>query len=52
MRTPRETYMDLIYMGSRKRKDFMSKLGAWEPWERVEMEGRRREGNREKYITQ
>ena len=36
----RETYMDLIYMGSRKRKDLLSKLGAWGPWERVEGEGR------------
>ena len=27
-------------MGSRKRQDLLSKLGAWEPWERVEGEGR------------
>ena len=36
MQTLRETYEDLIYMGSRKRQDLLSKLGAWEPWERVE----------------
>ena len=51
MRTPRETYMDLIYMGSRKRQDILSKLGAWGPWERVEGEGREREGSREKCIA-
>ena len=28
MRTLRETYMDLIYMGSIKRQDFLGKLGA------------------------
>ena len=27
MRTLRETYIDLIYMGSRKRQDLLSKLG-------------------------
>ena len=27
-------------MGSRKRQDLLSKLGAWGPWERVEGEGR------------
>ena len=31
--------MDLIYMGSRKRQDLLSKLGAWGPWERVKGEG-------------
>ena len=36
MRTLRETYIDLIYMGSRKRQDLLSKLGAWGSWERVE----------------
>ena len=41
--------MDLIYMGSRKRQDFLSKLGAWGQWERVEGEGREQEGSREKY---
>ena len=39
MRTLRETYMDLIYMGSRKRQDLLGKLGAWGPWERVEERG-------------
>ena len=37
--------MDLIYIGSRKRLDILSKLGAWGPWERIESvegEGRRR----------
>ena len=38
--------MDLIYMGTRKRQDLLSKLGAWGPWERVEGE-RRRKGIRE-----
>ena len=37
MRTLRETYIDLIYMGSRKRQDLLSKLGAWGPWGRVEV---------------
>ena len=40
--TLRETYMDLIYMGSRKRKDLLSKLGAWGPWEKVEGKERRK----------
>ena len=34
--TLRETYMNLIYMESRKRQDRLSKLGAWGPWESVE----------------
>ena len=38
-------------MGIRKRQDFLSKLGAWGPWERKEGAGRRKEGSREKYIT-
>ena len=50
--TLRETYMDLIYMGSRKRQDFSSKLGAWGPWKRVDWEEKEREGNREKCIAQ
>ena len=47
MRTLRETYMDLIYMETIKRKDLLSKLGARGPWERVEGEG-----SEEKYIAQ
>ena len=43
----RETYIDLIYIGSRKRQDLLSKLGAWEFGERVEEERRDREGSRE-----
>ena len=43
-KTLRETFMDLIYMGSRKRQALLSKLGAWGPWERVEGKGRGREG--------
>ena len=39
MRTLRETYMDLIYMGRRKREDLLSKLGAWGPWETVKRKG-------------
>ena len=50
MRTLRETYMDLIYMGSRKRQDLLRKLGAWGPWKRVEGEERGREGSREKNV--
>ena len=52
MRTLRETYIDLIYMGNRKRQDLLSKLGAWGPWERVEEERRGREGSREKCKAQ
>ena len=33
--TIRETYIDLIYMRSRKRQDLLSKLGAWGPWGRI-----------------
>ena len=44
----RETYMDLIYNGSRKRQDLLSKLGAWGPCERIEGEGRGRKRSREK----
>ena len=45
MRTLRETYMDLIYMGSRKKQNLLSKLGAWGPWERVEGGGGEAEKN-------
>ena len=48
----RETYMDLIYMGSRKQQDLLSKLGAQRPWEKVEGEGRGREERRKKRIAQ
>ena len=48
MRTLRETYIDLSYMGSRKSQDLLSKLGAWGTWERVKGEGRDRDGSREK----
>ena len=44
MRTLRETYLDLIYIVSRKRQDLLSKLGAWGPWQRIEREGRGRKG--------
>ena len=47
----RETYMDLIYMGSRKRQH-LSKLRAWEPMEKVAGQGRGRERNREKFVAQ
>ena len=36
MKTLRETYIDLIYMGSRKKQDLLSKLGAWGPRERID----------------
>ena len=39
MRTLRETYMELIYMGSRKRQDLLSKLEVWGSWERAEEAG-------------
>ena len=45
-------FIDLICMGSRKRQDPMSKLGAWGPWERIEREERGRERNREKCTAQ
>ena len=52
MRTLREMYIDIIYMGSRKRQYFLNKLGAWGPWERVKGEGRGREGSGEKCKAQ
>ena len=45
MRTLRDTYINLIYMGIRKRQDLLSKLGAWGPWGRVEW-GRGEAGRR------
>ena len=48
MRTLRETYMDLNYMGNRKKQDLLNKLGEWGPWERVERDGREGKGSREK----
>ena len=36
MRTLRETYIELIYLGSRKRQDLLRKLGTLRPWRRVE----------------
>ena len=30
MRTLRETYIDLIYMGSRKRQDLLIQLRSWD----------------------
>ena len=51
MKTLRETYIDLIYMGSRKRQDLLRKLEAWGSWERVEGEGRGKEGSREKIYS-
>ena len=47
-----ETYRDRIYLGSRNRHALLSKLGAWGLWERVEGEGKVREGIREKCRTQ
>ena len=51
MRTLRETYIGLIYMGSRKRQDIQSKLRAWESWGRVEWEAGRRAKRIQKYIA-
>ena len=47
-RTLRETYMDVIYMGSRKRQDLLSKLGIWGRLKRIEGKDGGRGG--EKYI--
>lgn len=47
----RQTYMDLTYLGSRKRHDLLSRLGVWDSWGAVEGGGGK-EGNREKYIAQ
>ena len=44
--------MDLIYMGSRKRQDLLSKLESWGPWQREEGEGREKKGSREKCRAQ
>ena len=41
---PKRDYMDLNYMGHRKRQDLLSKLGVCEPWERVKDEGGERKG--------
>ena len=38
-------------MGSRKRQDLLSKLGAWGPWERVEEEDRVRERRKKIYSS-
>ena len=38
--------IDLIYTGSRKRQDLLSKLRAWGPWEKVE--GERQGGEQRK----
>ena len=48
MRTLRETYIDLTYLGHRKRQDILSNLGAQGFWESVEVEGKGRERSREK----
>ena len=44
MRTLRETYIDIIYMRSRKWQDLLSKLGIWGQCGRTEREGRARRG--------
>ena len=48
IRTLGETYTDLIYMGSRKRQDLLSKLGVWGSWKRVE--GEQRKGMKKRKI--
>lgn len=48
MRNLRETYIDLISMSSRKIQNLLSALGARGPWERIEGEGKGREGKRDK----
>ena len=51
MRTLREIYIDIMYMGSRKRQDLLSKVGVWGSWGRAEVRrgeaGRRTEKNAE-----
>ena len=49
MRALRGIYMDLNSVGCRKRQDLLSKLGAWEPWERREREKRKGEEWRKIY---
>ena len=44
--------MDLIYIGSRKIQDLLSKLGSWESWERIGVEEGEREWSGEKYTVQ
>ena len=48
MRAQRETYIDLNYVEHRKRQDLLSKFGAWGFWERVEMEGKFRQGEEQR----
>ena len=36
---PKRDIIDVIYRGSSKGEDLLSKLGVWRPWERVEEEG-------------
>ena len=43
--------MNPIYIGSRKRQELLSKLGAWRPWERIKKEGKKEKGA-EKCIAQ
>ena len=42
--------MDLIYMGSRKRQDLLSKLGTWGPWGRTEVRRGEAERGAEKNV--
>ena len=45
--------MDLIYMGSRKRQDLLSKFRAWGPRERVEgRKGRERKGREQRKMLE
>ena len=46
-KNPKRDINGLICMGSRKRQDHLSKLGAWGPWEKFEGEGKEEEGIRE-----
>ena len=49
---PKRGNIDLMYMGSRKRQDLVSKLGARGSWERAEGKGRGSEESREKWRAQ
>ena len=52
MRTLREGYMGITYMGSRKGQYLLSILGVWVTWERIEEVARGRKNGDEKYIIQ
>ena len=48
MRILRETYINLIYMGSRKIQDLLRKLGAWDHERWLKRVGERQAGEQRK----